>query len=1109
MNGRNGAVTASNSAFLSGGGEMARLISETDWSKSPLGPIDTWPQSLRTTVSLCLASNFPINIIWGPEHCQIYNDGYRVVCGAAHPQALGEPYTKTWASAWPAIGEPFHQALAGDTSFLENQRMFLFRNGYLEETFFTFSLSPIRDESGGIGGLFHPVTETTTSMLAERRARLLRDLNAGLAEVRATRKVFDTLLASAGEHPFDLPIVLLYELDTQDGGYRRVGSVGLEPDDPIAPSILAEDALAPWPVDRLSAIREPIDVILAQPQGGAARGPYEASPHTALAFAITAPDTARPLALMMVGASSRLPLDEPYRGFLALLAAALGAALASARSYEEARQRAEMLAALDQAKTTFFSNVSHEFRTPLTLMLGPIHDALEAADDLPAAQRERLIVAHRNALRLLRLVNSLLDFSRVEAGRTRAVFQPTDLASLTEELASNFRSACERAGLTLDVDCPPVAQPVNVDREMWEKIVLNLLSNAFKFTLEGGIVVRLRQAAGHVELVVEDTGLGIAEAELPRVFERFHRIEGQQGRSHEGSGIGLALVQGLARLHGGEVSVTSRLGQGSAFRVSLPLGAAHLAREQISTRGAVGHAGAQAESFVAEALRWMPEPDSSAAEVEKVGEDLGVAVEGRPRVVLADDNVDMRAYVKRLLEAGGYQVEAVADGQAALEATLRQPPDLVLSDVMMPKLDGFGLLAALRAEPRLEGLLVILLSARAGEEARVEGLAAGADDYLLKPFNARELRARVDGAVRLARQRRQAALREQELRAEMVAERGRTALRQSQEQLEFALESGRLGSWDMDIESGRMVVSDYYRVLLGLRPNEALAHHDDIIARVHPDDRDRRNQEVRRAIDSGEDLEVEYRILGSAGEVRWLMARGRASYREGGAFRIAGVTLDITERKAAEARQTLLLAEVDHRAKNTLASVQSVAVQTLRHTQDPAVFAETFLARIHALSRAHELLTANVWQGADLAELIRRTVGVHLANNEQGRVSLAGPAVHLGPNAAVTVNMAFHELATNASKYGALAAANGRVDVAWSLDAEGREIIVDWRETGGPIVTPPTRRGFGSRLLEQGLPRELGGGVDMRFLGDGLRCVIRLPLSVKVRLGGPQGVSKG
>ncbi|MBO9546319.1 ATP-binding protein [Caulobacter sp.] len=1093
MSSRNGASVANDAAFLSGGGEMARLIGQTDWSKTPLGPIEGWSQSLRTTVSLCLASNFPINIIWGPEHCQIYNDGYRVVCGAAHPQALGEPYTKTWASAWPAIGQPFHHALSGETSFLENQRMFLFRNGYLEETFFTFSLSPIRDESG-IGGLFHPVTETTASMLAERRARTLRDLNASLGEVRATRQVFDNALAVLGNHAFDLPFVLLYELDAEENCYRLAGSVGVAADDVIAPATLSEDVENPWSAD-LAGAREPITVAL--PHDGAARGPYEEPSHTARVFAITAPDTARAPALMMVGTSSRLPLDEAYLGFLDLLAAALGAGLTSARGYEEARRRAEMLAALDQAKTAFFSNVSHEFRTPLTLMLGPIQDALEADGDLPESQRERLTVAHRNALRLLKLVNSLLDFSRVEAGRSRAVFQPTDLAGLTAELASNFRSACERAGLTLTVDCPPLSQPVNVDREMWEKIVLNLISNAFKFTLDGGITVRLLQTGNRVELAVEDTGLGIAEDQLPRVFERFHRIEGQGGRTHEGSGIGLALVEELAKLHGGAVSVASRLGQGSTFTVSLPLGAAHLPREQFSNRETLVDASRHAEAFVAEAMRWLPDVE----ERDALTTADAPLIEGRPRVILADDNADMLAYVRRLLEAGGYEVRAVADGQAALDAALEgPPPDLVLSDVMMPRLDGFGLLAALRAEPKLEGLLVILLSARAGEEARVEGLAAGADDYLVKPFSARELRARVDGAVRLARQRREAARREQDLRTEVAAERGRAALLQSQAQLDFALEAGRLGGWEMDIDSNRIAVSPSFRRLFGLGPEDPFEYYQDIVRRVHPGDRDRRHAAVQQAIATGEDLDVEYRIEGDDGAERWVLARGRATYDGDRPLRIAGVTLDITERKAAEARQKLLLAEVDHRAKNTLASVQSIAIQTLRHAESPETFADAFLERIHALSRAHELLTASAWEGADLKEVIARTVRIHLPPDEQDRVSLTGPTIRLGPNAAVTVNMAFHELATNAAKYGAFSTATGRVFVDWSLDAERREVTIDWRETGGPTVIPPPRRGFGSRLLQQGLPRELGGTVDLQFPPEGLRCVIHLPLSAKVGL---------
>ena len=1098
MNKRIDVAAVRSSDFLAGGGEMAALIAAKDWSKTPLGPIEDWPQSLRTTVSLCLASNFPINIIWGPHHNQLYNDGYRAMCGAAHPKSLGEPYDVTWASAWPAIGDPFLQARAGARSFLDNQRMFLFRNGYLEETFFTFSLSPIRDESNSVGGVFLPVIETTASTLSERRTRLLRDLNARLGEARTTAEVYARAIETFAEHPFDLPFVLLYEADPDAETYRLAGHVGLAAGTAAPPAVLPPDPDAPWPTAALCQTPEPIVLEdVAARLGGAICGPYEEPPNTALAFPISVPGAPRPTALLIAGASPRLPLDATYRDFHGLLAAALAAGLANARTFEEERRRAEMLAALDQAKTAFFSNVSHEFRTPLTLMLGPIEDALDEAASLPPAQRERLEVTHRNAQRLLKLVNSLLDFSRVEAGRTQGRFEPTDLAALTAELASNFRSACERAGLRLVVDCAPLPERVHVDRDMWEKVVLNLISNAFKFTFEGQIAVALRAVVGAVELTVSDTGVGIAEAELPQVFERFHRIEGQKGRTHEGTGIGLALVAELVKLHGGAVTVRSRPGEGSTFRVALPLGTVHLPRERLSNEGVLAPTTVRAGAYVAEALRWLPDADLQPRDVDETL----VPIDGRPRVVLADDNADMRGYVKRLLEDGGYQVEAVANGQAVL-AALQQapPPDLVLSDVMMPELDGFGLLAVLRADPALEGLLVILLSARAGEEARVEGLAAGADDYLVKPFSARELRARVDGAVKLARQRREAAKREQDLAARLALEQGKTALRQTQQRLEFALDAGRLGSWEFDIAPGLLSPSALSRAIFGLGPDDPFEKLEDVVARVHPDDLAWCEAAVEAAISAREDFEIEYRALKPDGQIGWILARGQAMFEEGRAVRLAGVSLDITARKISEQRLRLLLDEVDHRAKNTLASVQSIALQTLRYAEHPAAFNRVFIERLHALGRAHELLTEASWQGADLADVVDRTLKVHAPAELGARVALSGPAVRLGPNAAVTLNMAFHELATNAIKYGALSTPDGRIDVDWTADVDAGAITIDWRETGGPVVATPSRRGFGSRLIEQALAREMDGEARLIFQPEGLWCHLRLPLSAKLSL---------
>lgn len=401
---------------------------------------------------------------------------------------------------------------------------------------------------------------------------------------------------------------------------------------------------------------------------------------------------------------------------------------------QEANQR---LRELDRAKTAFFSNVSHEFRTPLTLQLGPLEDALgDAAEPLSQRQRERIEIARRNGLRLLKLVNTLLDFSRIEAGLAEPVFEPVDLAVATVDVASHFHSAFESAGLRFVVDCPALPEQVHVDREMWEKLVLNLISNAFKFTFSGEVSVAVRADADSALLEVRDTGVGIPADELARVFERFHRVKGAHARTHEGSGIGLALVRELAELHGGSAQVASRPGHGSTFTVRVPFGTAHLPSSRLAAKRARSSTLIRPEAFVEEATRWI-EPDSEGASAP----DRKTA-ELDARILLADDSADMRRYLQRLL-AEHWQVEAVNDGQAALESALARVPDLVLSDVMMPRLDGFELLRRLRAAPSTAAVPVILLSARAGDEAVAQGLGVGADDYLVKPFSARELIARV------------------------------------------------------------------------------------------------------------------------------------------------------------------------------------------------------------------------------------------------------------------------------------------------------------------------------------------------------------------------------
>ncbi|QEH38459.1 Sensor histidine kinase TmoS [Aquisphaera giovannonii] len=752
-------------AFLAGGGEMGRRIREFDWSTTPLGPLGGWPRGLRSALSICLNSNFPIAIYWGADLVLLYNDDWSPIPGEKHPWALGRPARQAWPEIWHIIEPLFGRVMAtGEATRSRDQLLPMRRHGFTEECYFDYTFSPIRGEGGQVEGVFNAVLETTTRVIGERRLRTLREL--GAREAGEARTAGDACLSAAqviAEDPHDLPFALLYLLD---GGRRATlaGLAGLGGDTAAGPAAVDLDAPdAPWPFRLVAEAGRPVEIDdLPARFGPLPGGAWPEPTRRAVVLPLARPGQAQLAGFLVAGVSPRLALDDDYRGFLDLLAGHVAAAVAAARAYEEERRRAEELAELDRAKTAFFSNVSHEFRTPLTLMLGPVEDMLAApAGRVPAGDRSLLEVVRRNGLRLQRLVNALLDFSRIEAGRVRATYEPTDLAALTADLASNFRSACEKAGLSLAVDCPPVGEPAFVDRQMYEKVVLNLLSNAFKFTLEGGIAVSLRRAGGAVELRVRDTGTGIPADEMPRLFERFHRVENARGRTHEGSGIGLALVQELVKLHGGSIAAESEVGAGTTFAVVIPLGSDHLPRERVGTGGRAAPA-TGADAFVEEALRWLPDaaaPDDLGPDLPGRPDDLPVSPPRpdaeRPRVLVADDNADMRRYVLRLL-SGAYAVEAVADGAAALDAARRRPPDLILSDVMMPRLDGFGLLKALRADPATAAVPVILLSARAGEESRVEGAEAGADDYLVKPFGARELLARVAAQVQLARLRREA-----------------------------------------------------------------------------------------------------------------------------------------------------------------------------------------------------------------------------------------------------------------------------------------------------------------------------------------------------------------
>jgi PAS domain S-box-containing protein len=1012
---------------------MGALMRALDWSTTPLGPASEWPQSLLTSVSTCLGCAFPILIWWGPEHVMLYNDEYRQILGTEkHPAALGAPGRTVFPELWDVIGPMLGQVVsAGQATRSRDLLLLMNRHGYTEETYFSFSYSPIRDETGGVGGVFTPVIETTERVIGERRLRTLRELAAAPSATGVAGAV-QSALDILSQNERDVPFAVIYAIEDGGDTRRLAGAVGVDPDGVSA----LEDADAPWALGEVIAKGE---AVLARDLHRLNLRFFDDRPCPDCALVMPIAPAGRDAAsiVLVAGVNPLRPLDEEHRAFFGLVASQIGQSLADALALEEERRRAASLADLDRAKTQFFSNVSHEFRTPLTLMLAPLEQLLSQPELDAQAVRGSVEAAHRNALRLLKLVNTLLDFSRIEAGRIDARFAPVDLADYTVEIASSFRSLFDDAGLALIVEAQPLDHPVYIDRDLWEKVVLNLMSNAFKYTLAGEVRVTLRAApdGAGAEMVVADTGVGIPQAEISRVFERFHRVENSQGRSYEGSGIGLALVREVVELHRGAIAVESQLGVGSTFTVRVPFGTAHLPAELIG-HAQDARAVSRREAFLNETSGWAAPLVTGAPATPQGGRT------SRGRVLLADDNADMRQYVARLLLEEGYQVETAADGETALNLARTRPPNLVLADVMMPKLDGLGLLRALRADAATAETPVVLLSARAGEEAKIEGLEAGADDYLVKPFSSRELMARVQAAIRLAETRRQAdrALRDESRRIlrlleqapsficvlrgpehvyefanaaymrivghreiigrkvrdalpevtaqgfvdlldrvyageryvgeavplrlmsgpdggptdalidfiyEPISEADGTisgvfvegyevtervqaerALRRSEELLRLATDAAEVGFWDLDTLTGGVYWPALMKRMFGLSANSPITV-EEAFAGMHPDDVAANRAAVQAAIDPARRAlyDMEFRTVGREdGVVRWVAAKGRALFDDDGrCVRVVGTAIDISRRKADEARLRELNETLERRIAEALAERRLLA----------------------------------------------------------------------------------------------------------------------------------------------------------------------------------------
>ncbi len=446
---------------------MRERIHQFDWSTTPLGPLDQWPLSLRTTVNILLSSRYAMWMAWGPELTFLCNDAYLPTLGIKQPWALGARADSVWAEIWPDIGPLVRSVLeTGQATFDEGLLLFLERSGFPEETYHTFSYSPLTDDHNKISGMLCVVTEETERFIGERRLETLRDVASALAQTKTEAAVFEALRETASRNLSDLPFVLAYLFGEET---RLVCASGITAGSPLAPDRIDPGAELPWPARE---VHEHSTVLLMDdlsPQRNIAplpAGNWNKSVDQCAVVPLGQQGQEQPAGFLVIGLNPFRRYGVAYAGFLNLLAGQVSAGLANARAYEAERRRAEALAEIDRAKTTFFSNVSHEFRTPLTLILSPIEELLSAGRGDEAKQHELLGLAHRNGLRLQKLVNTLLDFARIEAGRAQGSYEPADLALLTSDIGSTFRSAMEKGGLEYFIDCAPISQPVYVDREM-------------------------------------------------------------------------------------------------------------------------------------------------------------------------------------------------------------------------------------------------------------------------------------------------------------------------------------------------------------------------------------------------------------------------------------------------------------------------------------------------------------------------------------------------------------------------------------------------------------------------------------------------------------------
>jgi signal transduction histidine kinase/ActR/RegA family two-component response regulator len=711
--------------FLAGGGRMGALMRSHDWSGSPLGDPATWPDMLKAAVATCLSSRFPMVIWWGPELVMLYNDAWQPILGdTKHPAGLGRPGADSWPETWPIVGAQFESALGGVASWSEDLLLASDRHGFIEECYFTYSHSPLRDAAGRVVGVMSAVSETTARVLVERRLRVLRELsNAALeaaGEAKSLQQVAPALLGLLCAGNPDVSFAVLY-VTGPDERARRSAAAAVDAT-LFPPAVAPLDADA-WGIAEALRSRAAVE-IEAAPQVSALLpgGAWPEPTRQVVALPLSGSRLERELCgVLLVGANSRLRLDASYRDFLGLVAAQLGGAITALQLREAERAARADAERAGRVKDEFLATLSHELRTPLHAVIGWAQ--ILRADVSDAEQVSAAVeVIERNAQHQARLIGDLLDISRITSGSMRIERQPVALPAVIAAAIESVTPDADAKGVRIEPALEAIPLPVLGDAARIQQVMWNLLVNAIKFTPAGGrIEVALAAAERHAEIRVRDDGAGIDPAFLPEIFDRFRQADGSVSRAHGGLGLGLTLVKQLVELHGGRVRAESAgAGRGATFTLELPLAA--------DTQSALTADAQSARAPVAQSAR---EPEAAAP--SRSG---GNFLDG-VRVLVIDDDPDSLTMLRRLVEDGAGEVRTAASAEVALQLAARESFDVIVSDIGMPERDGYAFIRALRA--RGDATPALALTAFAHADDRLAALSAGYQSHLPKPVDTGEL----------------------------------------------------------------------------------------------------------------------------------------------------------------------------------------------------------------------------------------------------------------------------------------------------------------------------------------------------------------------------------